>query len=246
MGIGEALARVWAAKGASLTLIARRKDRLDALAKELGAKVFVYEADLSIPERATDWIAPAEKAHGPIDVLVNNAGVQHIEPIELAVPEEGEKLLRLNVFTPLRLVRAILPGMIERRRGTIVDIASMVAITPMPGMYYYNASKGALANASEGLRGELYGTGVHVVTVYPGPVATDMGRTGLAKYEETLASKLSPLGNAEELARLVVRAVEKKKARVVYPGSLGIAYMFPRLSRWVTSRFSPPVKKMKS
>jgi short-subunit dehydrogenase len=226
VGIGEAFARAFAAKGASISLVARRKDRLDALARELSGKAFVHEADLSHPDRATDWIAPAEEALGPIDVLVNNAGVQNIEPTELAVPDEGERLLRLNVFTPIRLTLAVLPGMLARRSGTIVDIASMAAVTPMPGMYYYNASKGALANASEGLRGELHGTGVHVVTVYPGPVDTDMGRTGLGKYESSLATRLSPLGTADELARLVVRAVEMKKPRVVYPRSYGIALLF--------------------
>ncbi len=226
-----------------MTLIARRKDKLDSLAKDLGSKVYVHELDLSISDRATEWIAPAEKNHGPIDVIVNNAGVQHIEPAELAVPEEGEKLLRLNVFTPLRIVRALLPGMLARKSGTIVDIASMCAITPMPGMYYYNASKGALACASEGLRGELRGTGIHIVTVYPGPVATDMGTTGLAKYESTWASRLSPMGNAHDLAKLVIRAVEKKKARVVYPHSLASAMMFPRLARWITAMATPPVKR---
>jgi short-subunit dehydrogenase len=246
VGIGEALARVWGAKGASLSLIARRKDRLETLAKELGGKTSVHELDLSNPERATEWIAPAEKALGPIDVLVNNAGVQHIEPVELAVPEEGEKLLRLNVFTPLRIVRAVLPGMMARKSGTIVDISSMCAITPMPGMFYYNASKGALAAASEGLRGELRDTGVHIVTVYPGPVATDMGTTGLAKYESTWASRLSPMGKADELARLVVRAVDKKKARVVYPRSLSISRLFTRLATRVTARLTPPVKRLGS
>jgi short-subunit dehydrogenase len=109
-------------------------------------------------------------------------------------------------------------------------------------MYYYNASKGGLACASEGLRGELRGTGVHIVTVYPGPVATDMGVNGLAKYESTWASRLSPMGNAETLGKLVVRAVEKKKARVVYPRSLAAAVMFPSLARWVTAMFTPPLK----
>ncbi|HRI66970.1 MAG TPA: SDR family NAD(P)-dependent oxidoreductase [Polyangium sp.] len=243
VGIGEAMARAWAAKGASLTLIARRKDKLDALAKELGPNVYVHELDLSDSDRATEWIVPAEKALGPIDVIINNAGVQHVEKTELAKPEEGEKLLRLNVFSPLRIVHALLPGMITRKSGTIVDVASMCAITPMPGMYYYNASKGALACASEGLRGELRGTGVHIVTVYPGPVATDMGTSGLAKYESTWASRLSPMGNSEALAKLVVRAVEKKKARVVYPRSLESAMLFPRLARWVTAMFTPPLKR---
>jgi short-subunit dehydrogenase len=99
-----------------------------------------------------------------------------------------------------------------------------------------------LAAASEGLRGELRGTGVHIVTVYPGPVATNMGTTGLAKYESTWASKLSPMGSADELAKMVMRAVEKKKARVVYPRSLAIALLFPRLARWVTALATPPLK----
>jgi len=177
-------------------------------------------------------------------VLVNNAGVQHIEATEVAAVDEGEMLLRLNVFTPLRLVRAVLPGMLARRSGTIVDIASMAAVTPMPGMYYYNASKGALANASEGLRGELRGTGVHVLTVYPGPVDTDMGRKGYEKYEPTLSARLSPVGTAEGLARLVVKGVQKKKARIIYPRSYAVALLFPRIARYVTALFSPPIKRL--
>lgn len=244
VGIGQALAREFAKHGASLTLVARRKANLEQLAKEIGEKnVFVYEADLSKPNQATAFLEPAIKTFGPVDVLINNAGVQNIEPAEEADVEAGEKLLQLNVFTPLRLVRAVLPSMIERKTGTIVDIASMAAITPMPGMYYYNASKAALANASEGLRGELRGTGVHVLTVYPGPVDTDMGRNGYEKYEQTLSTKLSPEGTAEGLAKLVAKGVKKKKARIVYPQAYGIALWFPRIARWFTARFSPPIKR---
>jgi short-subunit dehydrogenase len=242
-GIGEALCRAWAARGASVTLVARRKDKLDAIAASIRGKTFVFPADLSDPERATDWIAPAEAALGPIDVLVNNAGVQHIEPTERAVPDEGEALLRLNVFTPMRLTRAVLPGMLARRSGAIVDVASMAALAPMPGMYYYNAAKGGIANASEGLRGELRGTGVHVVTVYPGPVDTDMGQAGYTKYEASWTSRLAPFGNTTDLARLVLRAVDGKKPRVIYPRVYAIALSYPRIARWFTARFSPPIKR---
>jgi short-subunit dehydrogenase len=243
-GIGEALVRAWAARGASVTLIARRNDRLEQIAREVSGKTYVHAADLRSPESATAWIAPAEEALGPIDVLVNNAGVQHVEPTEKAAPENGEELLRLNVLTPMRLTLAVLPGMLARRSGTIVDIASMAALTPMPGMYYYNAAKGGLAVASEGLRGELYGTGVHVVTVYPGPVDTDLGRAGYAKYEPTLAVRLSPQGTCEGLARLVIRAVERRRARVIYPRLYAVTLLFPQLSRWVTGRFSPPLRRL--
>lgn len=243
-GIGEAIARAFAAKGAKLTLVARRRDRLDELARELGVETSVHGVDLTDPQRAADFIEPAEKALGPIDVLVNNAGVQLIAPTPGFDVEAGERMLRLNVHTPLRLTVALLPKMIARGKGCIVDVASMAGLTPMPGMYYYNATKGALGNASEGLRGELRGTGVHVVTVYPGPVDTDMGRRGYERYEPTLATRLSPLGRADELGRLVVRAVERRRPRVVYPRMYGVALWFPRLSRWFTARFSPPIKAL--
>jgi short-subunit dehydrogenase len=240
-GIGEALVRAWAARGTSVTLVARRKERLEQIAGEVGGKTFVRAADLADPERATDWIAPAEAALGPIDVLVNNAGVQTIEATALASVEKGEELLRLNLFTPMRLTRAVLPGMLARRSGAIVDIASMAALAPLPGMFYYNAAKGGLGNASEGLHGELLGTGVHVLTVYPGPVDTEMARRGYERYEQTLTARLSPVGTTGGLARLILRGVERKKRRIIYPWSYSLALSYPRITRWFTARFSPPI-----
>src|SRR5881392_2505078 len=105
-GIGDAIAREFAAAGADLTLVARRKDKLDALARDagkLGRRTHVVAADLSDVARACDWLAGAEEALGPVDVLVNNAGVQNIEPTEICDVEAGEQLLRLNVHTPMRL-----------------------------------------------------------------------------------------------------------------------------------------------
>jgi short-subunit dehydrogenase len=240
-GIGEALVRAWAARGASVTLVARRKEKLDRIAAEVGGTTFVQAVDLSLPDRATDWIAVAEAALGPIDVLVNNAGVQTIGATAEGSVESGEEMLRLNVFTPMRLTRAVLPGMLARRRGTIVDIASMAAIAPMPGMYYYNAAKGGLGNASEGLHGELLGTGVHVLTVYPGPVDTELARRGFERYEKSLATRLSPVGTTEGLARLILRGVDRKKRRIIYPWAYSLALSYPRITRWFTARFSPAI-----
>jgi short-subunit dehydrogenase len=133
--------------------------------------------------------------------------------------------------------------MLARRSGCIVDVASMAALTPMPGMFYYNAAKAALGNASEGLRGELRGTGVHVLTVYPGPVHTDMGDRGLTRYEKSWATSLTPFGTSSELARMIRRGVARRTARIIYPRVYGIVRWFPNLSRWFTLRFSPPVKR---
>ena len=141
-GIGEAIAREYGRAGASVTLVARRKERLDAIAKEMGGKTAVFAVDLSDSSKACDWIAAAEAALGPIDVLVNNAGAQIVGATDEADVDKGEEILRLNVFTPMRLTRAVLPGMLARGFGAIVDVASMAGLTPMPGMFYYNAAKG--------------------------------------------------------------------------------------------------------
>jgi short-subunit dehydrogenase len=242
-GIGEALAREHHKRGHALTLVARRRERMETLASSLGPRVRVLAADLVSPKAAEAAVDEAEAAGGPIDVLVNNAGVQIVANAHETDPDEGERLLALNVSTPLRLIRRVLPGMIERGRGTVVNVASMAALSPVPGMLYYNASKGALANASEALRGELAGTGVNVLTVYPGPVHTDMGDTAIEKYERTLAAELAPWGTSEELAELVVRGVELGRARIVYPRAYASSLWFPNLSRWLSLKLAPKLKR---
>ena len=240
-GIGAALARELAKlPGARLTLVARRKAMLEELARSLPSETRVVERDLSQAGAAsTDWLAEAEREQGPVDVLVNNAGVQVIGRTEAVDVDRGEASIRLNLLTPLRLTRAVLPGMLARRRGTIVDIASMAALAPTPSMTYYNASKGGLAAASEALRGELRGTGVHVVTVYPGIVATEMAEAGLAAYGKNLALRLQPRGTTEGLAALVRRAILRRTPRIVYPRAYGFVRWIGPVVRWFMDRFSP-------
>lgn len=108
-------------------------------------------------------------------------------------------------------------------------------------MYFYNAAKGGLAAASESLRGELRGRGIHVVTVYPGPVATDMEVAGRAAYAKSLAADLTPTGRPEVLAQRILRAVERRQARVIFPRSYAIARHFPNLTRWFLDRFTPSI-----
>jgi short-subunit dehydrogenase len=241
-GIGEALAREFARAGAKLTLVARRGELLQKLAKEVGVPTHVVSQDLSKPAECTRWIAAAEAANGAIDVLVNNAGKQIVAPTAEVDPDEADALLCLDLLTPLRLTRAVLPAMIARKSGTIIDVASLAALAPTPGMTWYNAAKAGLAAASESLRGELRNTGVHVVTVYPGPVDTPMARAAYDVYESTGAVTAIPLGSTDELARKVRRAVERKQPRVIYPASYGITRHFPNVTRWALDRFTPPFK----
>ena len=202
------------------------------------------QADLGNPEVAFAWIDGAEAALGPIDVLVNNAGVQIVKSVLDTPWEDGKRLLELDLFVPLRLTQLVLKRMVPRKSGTIVDIASMAAIGPTPGMFFYNAAKAGLAAASEGLRAEMRPHGIHVVTVYPGPVTSDMETAGRAAYEETAGAKYAPTGAPEVLARMIAAAVEHKRARVVYPRVYALSRHFPNMTRWALDALTPKLKAL--
>lgn len=244
-GIGEALAREYLKRGDRVTLIARRRDRLDAIASEAPERTRVVQADLGDPAVAFSWIDAAEESMGPIDVLVNNAGVQIVQSATETAWEDAERLLVLDLHTPLRLTQLVLRRMIPRRTGAIVDIASMAAIGPTPGMFFYNAAKGGLAAASEGLRAEVKKHGVHVVTVYPGPVTSELEARGRAAYEDAAGARYAPTGTADVLARMIVSAVVNKRPRVVYPRLYAFARHFPNATRWAIDALTPPLKALK-
>ncbi len=145
------------------------------------------------PWRDRPLILPqAEAALGPIDVLVNNAGVQVIERWEKTDLARAEASLRTNLVTPMRLTHAVLPAMLARRSGSIVDVSSVAALGPTPYAAWYSASKGGLAAASEALHGELRGTGVTVLT---GPRAHADGRRGRGLLRRRRGDALDPLGH---------------------------------------------------
>ena len=241
-GIGEAIAREYLARGASVTLVARRKEHLDRIAAAGAGRSHVVTADLADPDAAWTWVDEAEGALGPIDVLVNNAGIQIVKHATDTEWNAAERLLRLDLLVPLRLTTLVLQRMIPRGSGAIVDIASMAALAPTPGMYFYNAAKGGLAAASEGLRAEVKKHGIHVVTVYPGPVTSELEAAGRAAFEDRATTRNVPTGTPEVLARLVADAVAKKKPRVVYPRMYGLARHFPNATRWALDALTPPLR----
>ena len=240
-GIGEAIAREYLARGANVTLVARRAQLLQEIAESAPGRTHLVVSDLSIPERACDFIAGAEAAFGPIDVLINNAGASMVHRTVDTVWEQADALFRLNVLTPFRLTVALAPRMLARGQGCIVDIASAAALAPAPGFFFYNASKAALAAGSESLRAELRRGGVHVVTVYPGPVHTPMGDANFAAFDPDFPKRV-PTGDTRTLARLVADAVAKRKPRVIYPRFYSLTRYFPVLARWLVDRTAPEIK----
>jgi short-subunit dehydrogenase len=238
-GIGEALARELAAHGYSVTLVARRKELLDKLAAEIGDKARAVAHDLAAPDRAAEWLPAAEAAFGPVDVLVNNAGMENTGPTVDADPAVCRKLLDLNLTTPILLTRAILPAMVSRKSGAIVNVASVAGLVAPPMQAYYGASKAGLAMFSETLRAELSDSGVHVLTVYPGPVTTAMGESGYAAMGGRENLPKMPEGTPDVLALRIRRAIETRKSRVIYPRFYTLSRWLWPFARWAIDSFAP-------
>ncbi|MEZ4458606.1 MAG: SDR family NAD(P)-dependent oxidoreductase [bacterium] len=244
-GIGDAIAREFAGHGHSVSLVARREKELQALAASFSGPSFVRPADLSQPEVCEAVLTDCEEALGPIDVLVNNAGIQYVEPTDGITIDRMRRLFEVDLLTPLALIQGVLPSMIGRGAGHIVNVSSVAGITHTPGMCHYNGAKAGLAACSESLRVEVAPQGVHVLTVYPGPVRSPMEEAARGAFEESWATKYIPTGDAATLAKLIHKAVLRREERIVYPASYGLTRFTRVSSQWFTDRLTPPVLKNK-
>ena len=243
-GIGASLARrLGANPHHHLTLVARRQHKLEELAAELEATVSIIPGDLSDPARAQDIVDRAVDHAGPIDCLINNAGMNRFEHAHAMEHTKAATLFNLNVLSPMALVEATYPSMRERSQGSIVNIASVAAVNTPHGMAHYSATKAALAKYSEALHTEARAHGIHVLTVYPGPVATDMEASARRSFGGSLgkADKL-PLGTPDELAEKIERGMRLKKRKLTYPKFYQSAFVLPALTQCLTERFSPQLR----
>lgn len=176
-GIGLEIARLLALRGKRLIITARSVARLEALASELkvaGApEVVVLPGDLGLDAGVRGLLEEVERRHLAIEVLVNNAGFGGMGEFATQEPREQEEMIALNVSALTVLTRALLPGMLARKQGAILNVASTAGFQPGPWFSVYYATKAYVVSLSEALRVELQGTGVNVVTLCPGPTATD-------------------------------------------------------------------------
>jgi uncharacterized protein len=239
-GIGRALAKALARQGVVLAVSARRKRALDELADEIekagGKRPVVLTADLSKRGEAQLLGERAITALGRVDLLVNNAGVgiggaQHV----IGDDDMARELFETNYWSALALTRALVPEMRRRQFGAVVNVASIGAFAPMPLAGHYCSSKAALSLASETLRLELRGSGVHVFNVQPGPVDTGMlAEMGAVPGAESFLARM-PHGDADVLARKIVRGLERGQRALVYPSSLAVARHLPTLALRATA-----------
>jgi NADP-dependent 3-hydroxy acid dehydrogenase YdfG len=211
-GIGAAIARAFAARGATLGLVARGRDALEELARELpGEGHAILTADVS----DADEVAAALAEFGDVDVLVANAGLTHYRPFAEQPLDEVRQMNDVNWLGTLHTVRAALPRMIERRSGHIVVVSSGGGVRGFPHAAVYNGTKAAQRGFAEALRHELAGTGVSVTTVYPGEVETSLHDHEWDHmpdwYRRDRRAPAGPLGEH------VVEAVEKDQRELFYP-----------------------------
>jgi short-subunit dehydrogenase len=222
-GIGADIARELAARGHGLTLIARRKEKLESLAKELtsahGVRVEVVAADISSPEERAELPGMIEALGLVVDVLVNNAGFTTVGPVQRADHEAEVAVVRTNVEAVVDLCTMWVAGMVARGRGAILTTASTAAFQPIPGNAVYAASKSFVLSYGRALGVELKGTGVTVTTLCPGPVKTGFAEG--AGMSDELAAKSTPdfmWVSAAQVAKVAIEALAAGRP-VVIPGT---------------------------
>lgn len=246
-GIGAALARGFRAAGADLALVARPSDQLEEVAGAVDGHA--YGQDLTDLGALPDLVERVE-ADGPVDVLVNNAGVAHVGWFLDRTIDEIDRVVTLNLLAPLHLCRLWLPRMIERDRGHVVNVSSMAAIIAPPGLVHYSASKAGLSHATAGLRQDLRDTPIGFTTVHIGSTPTEMddeARSYGPIRQLAQDSKGRDITPMDDVVDGIVDAVRRDRPEVRFPTAmapLAAATNLPRrVGRLLFKR--SPVKELR-
>jgi len=220
-GIGRVLATRFAAAGANVALVARDAEAIGHLAGDLGGTA--HPADLLDREQLTGLVGRVEDEAGPVDVIVNNAGMGDTGTHWGLADGSIENQVRLNLVAPLELCRQAIPRMLERGGGHLVNVASLAALASVPGMTTYAATKAGLAHGAAALRDELRGLPIGVTTVLVGGVPTELLAEGeeyppfAAGFRRLRRVQLVPDTPADRLAEAVVAGVERGRRTVYLP-----------------------------
>jgi uncharacterized protein len=221
-GIGEEIARQLASRGLGVTVVARREARLMGLASELssryGVRAEYLTADLTDESSRAGIATELERRELAVNVLVNNAGLTTMGPVSRSDPAREMALVRTDVEAVVHLCSLFVPGMVERRSGAILNVASTAAFQPLPGQASYGAATAFVLSYGHSLRGELRPTGVTATVLCPGPVETGFAEAaGMSDAEAAESLPKVMWVPAAEVARKAVAGMDANKA-VVIPG----------------------------
>jgi len=247
-GIGAATARAVARAGGHAVVVARTKAKLDELVAEIeaaGGRATAYELDCSDREAVAEVTARIEQEVGTPDALVNNAGAGRFLFFEETPPEEFERMMSAPFYSTVYMTRAVLPGMLARGRGLIVNINTPVAFITWPSAAGYASARWAVRGLTDSLSADLDGTNVKVSQVVPGKVSSayfehnpgaEAGIPGMARLVRTLTP--------DEVADAIVGTIRSEKRLVFTPFSLRLMMLqvriFPRLVRRIAIRTARP------
>lgn len=232
-GIGEAFAEAYAKQGLDLVLVARSKDKLDAIAARLaktysGRRVEVIVANLSLPQPGAALLKQVKAFGLEIDVLVNNAGFGLAAHFHEDDPARQREMIALNVSAVVDLAQTFLPPMLERGAGAVINVASVAGFQPTPHMTIYGATKAFVLSFSEGLWAEYRKKGIAVIAVCPGPVDTGFfaatGNDALLK-----AIPKSTMLKADDVVAVTLKALGQGKSFIVPGFGIKLVSLMPRL-----------------
>ncbi len=216
-GIGYELAKLVAQRGYETVLLARRKDKLETLAAELSehAPSFVVAGDLAAEATTTEVVAQIEQTHPQIDLLVNNAGFGKLAPFLEHTDADHRGLMQIHYFAPVTLINAFLPGMLERQRGHIINVASIAAKMGPWGHSTYAAAKAAMVSLTQSLAAEYPDQGVHFNYVNPGIVVTEFFD---GEGYDAMSQSVRKHGiDVHKVARAINKLIDKPKLELCVP-----------------------------
>jgi short-subunit dehydrogenase len=235
-GIGAELARQAVARGARVGLLARSTKDLEELQATLGANAVVATADVTSSASLEAAVAHVTETLGPVDIVVNNAGIGHYGTFLDTDVEDFERMVQTNYLGAVRLLKATLPAMVARRRGHVVSVGSISGRIGSPFEPAYSASKFALTGLTEALSVELSPFGIGVSLVNPGPVQTPFFATRGHEYERQRPKPVP----ASRVAAAIVKAVEQDRSEVYVSPLLRQAVvsktLVPPLFQWGTAK----------
>ncbi len=255
-GIGAEIARDLARRGHGVTLVARREDRLKALADELAqthnVRTEVIAADLTDATSRAELLPELERRGLTVDILVNNAGFSTMGPVHLGERDSELAMVRTNIEAVVDLCTLFVAGMVSRHRGAILNTASTAAFQPLPGQAVYGASKSFVLSYGRALGTELKGTGVTVTTLCPGPVETGFAEAaGISDAEAGESLPKFMWVPPEEVAKAAVEGLAAGRS-VVIPGAANrvgamLGHLAPKaLILPFLARQHPALKKAKA
>ncbi len=239
-GLGLVLAREFAREGARIAICARDERELEQARMDLerlGAEVIAVQCDLTNKQEVNEMVSAVSHRFGHIDVLVNNAGVIQVGPLEVMTHEDFELAMNAHFWAPLNTIMAVLPSMRQRKAGRIVNITSIGGKVSVPHLVPYSASKFALVGLSKGLRAELAKDGITVTTICPGLMRTGSPRNadfkGQHRFEYAWFSISDALPlltvSAENAARQIINACKHGRAELVISIPAKVAVLFDSL-----------------